>query len=101
MGVYNKDAVMPPSCVMCKVNRIDVNCKRYEAIIEDIAERRADDCPLVEVKEPHGRLKDADKLLRGLLDEWKLDINYDGIINEICTINAIQNAPTVIEAEGE
>ena len=55
---------------------------------------RANNCPLVEVPEPHGRLIDADK--------------FNEFIEKNCTDNLadlwkelVRRQPTVIEAEGE
>ena len=56
-------------------------CKKEKTDI--VSKRRADFCPMKNIKEPHGRLVDADKLLKdhGL----KLTEEF---------------APTVVEAEG-
>ena len=59
---------------------------------------RASDCPLVEVPEPHGRLIDAEKLK----NEYPHDTDWDYPVNTnsyVC--ESIDNASTVIEAEGE
>jgi hypothetical protein len=59
---------------------------------------RADKCPLVEVQEPHGRLIDAEKLK----NEYPHDTDWDYPVNTNCYVcESIDNAPTVIEAEGE
>ena len=52
---------------------------------------RPDWCPIVEVKEPHGRLIDADKTIR----IWE-GATIEGSIKPL-----IDARPTVIEAEGE
>ena len=44
-------------------------------------------CPLIEVPEPHGRLIDADKILK--------ENKYNGIMD----VYKIAIAPTIIEAE--
>ena len=55
-------------------------------------------CPLVEVPEPHGRLIDAEKLK----NEYPHDTDWDYPVNTNCYVcESIDNAPTVIEAEGE
>lgn len=96
MGVYIKGIKKPKFCSECTIGECRVRLSKG-----DVNYNVHPQCPLIKVKEPHGRLIDADKLLRWLLDEWKLDIDYDGIINEVCedVIDAIQNAPTVIEGE--
>ena len=50
----------------------------------------ADGCPLAEVKEPHGRLIDADEMIR----------IWDGATFEGSVKPLIDVRPTVIEAEG-
>ena len=52
MGVYIKGMEMPERCGQCFL-RVG-NCKQRTYM-----ERRPKDCPLVEIKEPHGRLIDA------------------------------------------
>ena len=109
MGVYIKDAKMPNSCVECKTNRINIVCEKWENIVDDISFRRADDCPLIEVTEPHGRLIDV-----GKIDAYKLPIEkqessewhkhsavykyaapvFNGALDMVK-----DHAPTVIEAE--
>ena len=49
-------------------------------------------CPLIEIKTPHGRLIDADKLIR---DINKYHVS-DGKLQHLVEVQ-----PTVIEAEGE
>ena len=66
--------------VMCTLINDEVNLKTQST-----------DCPLVEVKEPHGRLIDADEIEMPCL-ETTADQKWMEI--------AIKSAPTVIEAEG-
>lgn len=61
-------------------------------------------CPIIEVPTPHGRLIDADKI------DYRNDAMHDGtghlvvadnFMNGVLWINdCIDNAPTIIEAEG-
>ena len=81
---------MPDTCTECfKHNK----CDGYHIEIlknEDgdyIPQYIAHNCPLVEVKTPHGRLIDADKIYHG----WEMVV-YD---------SDFEKAPTVIEAEVE
>lgn len=55
------------------------------------------DDEIVEVKEPHGRLIDADKLLKRKGDAY----DSKGHLLYAVGTGSIVNAPTVIEAEGE
>lgn len=53
---------------------------------------------LVELPEKHGRLIDADKLK----EEFPKDTDWEYPVNTNCYVcESIENAPTVIEAEGE
>ncbi len=49
--------------------------------------QKLSDCPLVEIPTPHGRLIDADDLLRQPMNTANYPKNY------------VHNAPTIIEAE--
>ena len=53
---------------------------------------RVNSCPLVNVPEPHGRLIDADALI------YSLGASDEDIY---CKYTIEEDAPTVIEAEGE
>jgi hypothetical protein len=79
MGVYNPLLDMPVSCAECDT-RGGSKCFLSRQLPYDAVLRcRHPDCPLVEVKVPHGRLIDADELpLSGYI---------------------IKDAPTVLEAE--
>ena len=56
MGTYIKDYDAPKSCEDC-------DCElAYMLQCKYCTGRESDGCPLVEVKEPHGRLIDADAL---------------------------------------
>lgn len=107
MGVYVKDFKMPTSCEDCW---IDENiCDLWEDI--DLYDRdimRHKDCPLVEVKTPHGDLVDHEALGEILLqmrnddtltfvedDEFRKNL-LDDVMRE--TWNGLR---TIIEAEGE
>ena len=86
MSVLIKGMDMPHSCSVCimkKWNWCGVTKGNVE--YEVIGQKRRKDCPLIEVPTPHGRLKDADKM----------DLRYCGYWAN----KAIQEAPTVIEAE--
>lgn len=53
--------------------------------------KRVDECPLVEIPTPHGRLIDADELKKDR-------INLYGTTDVVLMVD-IENAPTIIEAE--
>lgn len=85
MGVYFTDVTMPKSCVECKTNMVHIECKKWETIVQDISSRRADDCPLREVKCPHGDLIDR--------NEVELLLSIGALTTYL--------ASTIIEAEDE
>ena len=100
MSVYIKGMKMPESCSKCFVNpaccpairkRLESKYQPYTWIP---ANYRHEDCPLVELPEVHGRLIDADAVS---LDGGPYE--YD----EWCkwALEQYQDAPTVIDAEGD
>ena len=95
MGVYIKSMKMPENCLECEIRSYDANageeyCPFSQIVCLSIGIQ--DNCPLVEVPDPHGRLIDADAVsLEGgpyEYDEW-------------CkwALTQYQDAPTIIEAE--
>ena len=91
----------PDSCMFCPYNVVDRKhrmtvCKfipdsyKYDNDLKQYA-----DCPLVEVKTPHGRLIDANKL----------NIHDISPVNGFCVMGVTEEdiglADTVIEGEGE
>lgn len=88
MGIYIKGMEMPTNCWQCPVN-IEI-CKRgYRYLVghPELYDKRADDCPIIHVP-PHGRLIDADKLM-------KLEV----IPSDNWVFRAVEKAPTIIPAE--
>lgn len=97
MSLLIQNMDMPCMCCLCPCHDWDVETDRYyclalkgEPRIIDENTRR-DDCPLVEIPTPHGRLIDADVACKKYKDE-------DSLIAELA-YRKIRNAPTVIEAE--
>ena len=93
MGIYIKGMGMPKCCDECELQR-ENNYEMTDFCIitgkETLCEKgRRKDCPLIEVKTPHGRLIDADAL-----------VTWDDGYGQRCTpIETIDDAPTVIKAE--
>lgn len=85
MSVLIKGMVMPQCCGECKF-MVDRWCYASEDAYF-VENKRHPDCPLVEVPTPHGRLIDADKLLKNKTD------------HEMISSHLVWNAPTVIESE--
>ena len=102
MSVLVKGMEMPSGCNMCQLRDLyydyyicrakKLNDGRY-LDVNDVANRRHRNCPLIEVPTPHSRLIDADELI-GYLNEWLSDpVALSGFTR------IINHQPTIIEAE--
>ena len=99
MSVLVKGMEMPDSCNNCPCSKNLVWCFSVAKqgvseprCVDHLGLERPDWCPLVEIPERHGRLIDANELssnMPWIEDEYKY-------AHEL-----IDNAPTVVEAEGE
>lgn len=69
MSIFIKEMKMPDNCDVCPFNYDLMECMAASHKIRLNYETRPKECPLVEVKEPHGRLIDADKLNGDLIKE--------------------------------
>ena len=99
MSVLIKGVEMPTRCFECpclyhsseRYPNTEYNCAALDAFPDvsyDLATiGRLEDCPLVPVPTPHGRLIDADALLKGKSD------------HDTISTHEIWNAPTVVESE--
>ena len=91
MSILIRDMEMPQNCTECHARcRLYLNGRKF----------RHPNCPLIEVKTPHGRLIDGDKLLEKAYwdyNEATHDYNNFKVVSEY----GIADAPTVIEAEGK
>ena len=90
MGVYIKGMKMPKKCLWCPLQYIGF-CQVTKTDVNSDLGRRADDCPIVEVPEPHGRLIDVDEICFSMTNGTDQDIAEE----------AIRESTTVIEADGE
>lgn len=91
MSVLIKDIQMPKNCSECPVALSGKYCrinKTYTTYIK--LPIRPDHCPLVELPEHHGRLIDEDEIIIPSLSSWA---------DQVIVADAIQDAPTVIEAD--
>ena len=59
MGIYINGVAMPTNCTDCRYRPL-VGCNPYQDNGLSPSDHRHRTCPLTEVKEPHGRLIDAD-----------------------------------------
>jgi hypothetical protein len=98
MSVLIKGMEMPDSCSVCLLvsrHNCGTFCRALKAWIDDDGEvprdRRRDDCPLVEVPTPHGRLIEGDKLLDMI---WRGEV-YSGDAFE----RRIKSTATIVPAE--
>lgn len=95
MGVYIKGLEMPKKCINCNfcvgMNEYPFHACfiTYSEIYFDID--RLKNCPLVEIKTPHGRLIDEDALIDDLIEQ---KIPFNAGVNE-----SIIMTPTILEAE--
>ena len=112
MSVLIKGMNMPRFCYVCKLGNFEVDhpfCWAVMRHIPNLCNQRPEWCPLIEVPTPHGRLIDADKLIKEYLPENKreefkmLAQNKDAYFFTVKIANSviedIENAPTIIEAE--
>ena len=104
MGVYIKGMEMPTSCYNCPLcEQTDFYASPYCRISDDdymmsineMRSKRRDNCPLVPVPTPHGRLIDKDVICN---ECRRIAEEYDGVYPD-CTYCPAHLAPTIIEAE--
>lgn len=98
MGVYVKDLDMPSNCVECKLP-YEICGYSYRTDIR-LRHERHENCPLVEVKEPHGDLVDRDAIL-SFIDAGHLSNLATKSWNDTEVVDMLESRPTVIEAEGK
>lgn len=104
MSVIVKNMEMPEECNVCQLANYNMGTMYCKALPPSPKgyhvirfEGKREDCPLVEVKEPHGRLGDLDELMTEFMDS-DLDHLQRDDWREV--IQIVADAPTVIEAEG-
>lgn len=103
MSVLIRGMEMPKNCLTCPClqynifdDDIDGYCKTLKTKITNSDEYHPN-CPLVEIP-PHGDLVDKDKLMQEFMDS-DLDHLQRDDWKEV--IQIVEDAPTIIEAEGE
>lgn len=109
MSYFVKGGTPPKSCGNCPHNYSSLKCTITKSTIDrdDEYRERLSDCPIIEVKEPHGRLGDLDKLIYEIVvgNQKYLGLNEScleditPIENVDDCIDAIAFAPSIIEAE--
>lgn len=99
MSVIVKNMEMPNSCIACRFGKETNYLGDFEekCLVNgkcgyiSIKKPRLDTCPLTEIKEPHGRLVDLDKMIN---DFWDCDSMIIGNYE-------LEKIKTLIEAKGE
>ena len=104
MSVLIKGMEMPALCQECDLY-IEGACyvKGYRDYRSIMDMSKPDDCPLIEVPTPHGRLIDADafdervRVAGGMSEEELTEDFKDGVQT---VLYMLSKQPTIIEAEG-
>ena len=90
---------MPKNCDECPCNDDNWRCGATGEYFDydDMYAKRRDDCPLIEVPTPHGRLVDIKSVEDGKFTTVSNEYQrwWNGALDSV-----VDNAPTVIEAEG-
>ena len=94
MSILIRGMEMPKTCSDCELYQYGF-CMVTKKVCDKAWTQRQDDCPLIEVKSPHGRLIDADAMCNDLAT---VDIQYAQMIDWCISVTEAQ--PTIIEAEG-
>ena len=91
MSILIRGMRFPKTCDECLIN-----CG-HSMLYIGITDRRSPNCPLVEIPTPHGRLIDIKSVEEGKFVEISNGFQrwWNGALESV-----IDNAPTVIEAEG-
>ena len=98
MAIYIKGMEMPKTAFECstKINPDERRCNYTGKVFEEtfglLVEHTCQDCPLVYIPEPHGRLIDADKAVEDYA-QYGISHCYDAV--DLPDIMA--DSPTVIE----
>ena len=113
MSVLIKGMKKPETCSKCPfcqfggVPILERRCLVIgESIFFDAKENRAGNCPLVEIP-PHGKLINKDALMEYIEETYCTPCPHDGDYNycKACRIDdaldAVEDAPTIIESEEE
>lgn len=111
MSVLIKGMKMPNSCTTCKYSYSEPllgirRCKLTDLFIENDSDDFPESCPLVELPKHHGRLIDADRLMRvyedrleKVIDRYGVDSSERGILSGAMKLLMIELE--IVEAEGD
>ena len=91
MGLYTKGLEMPKNCDVCPISPVYLTCGCDK-----------EHCMIQDVKEPHGRLIDADALLKEAHERLLLCAKYENEFQKPYEIlRTIELAPIIIPEEQE
>lgn len=104
MSVLIKGMKMPKNCDKCILSSsIAMRCDATKkSLVTDTYPKRPSWCPLVKIPEPHGRLIDADeyeKHLASIANTFARSDAQKSLMGR--AIFCLENAPTIIESEGQ
>lgn len=103
MSVIIKGMEIPESCDKCPfgswTDATYFHCFSMEDEYEMQHGDRLDDCPLIEIPEPHGRLIDADALSYRCGDWYTEEGTEEGFIGALKYL--LEDAPTIIPTTEE
>ena len=89
MNILIKGMEIPKKCLWCPLQYIGF-CQVTKTDVNSDLGKRADDCPLVELPEKHGRLIDADALKE---KAWDADTRCGYV--QVVDVGDIDDAPTI------
>lgn len=97
MSVIIKGMDMPMCCGRCDFNVSSLYCNRTGSEIDRDYEYRGrlSDCPISELPEKHGRLKDVDAIIEDIRK------NSESYFADDFAREWIDRQPTIVEAEGD
>jgi hypothetical protein len=98
MGIYVKGMKMPKDCLWCPIRYVGF-CQVAKANMNFDLGKKADDCPLVEVPEPHGRLIEAPDVSEYEVFDEDTGTREISLLGLMECHRMIEDAKTVIEAE--
>lgn len=105
MSIFiNSKVHLPSSCEKCPFNYADLSagiCTAADKTIDTrtYGRKRHPDCPMAELPTHHGRLIDADELMKKLERHRDMCGDIDTQYAFDTAIRILRNIPTIIEAE--
>lgn len=107
MSILIKDMEMPTTCFYCPLSVLSGERLFCEVTKDEVVRaKRPSDCPLVPVP-PHGRLIDADTMITSIKRQTGFckimgdDLATIAEVLEKGFLQEIENAPTIIPADGK